>query len=65
MIALMEFFSSAPKREPSADQRKSADDLHAMYTSYVDAGFSKEQAMQIVCSTISAVVSAQHRPPAS
>lgn len=57
----MSMFSGAPKREPSSDQRQGADDLHAMYTSYVDAGFSKQQAMQIICSIISSTV-ANQRP---
>jgi len=64
MISRMDFFSSAPKREPSADQRKSADDLHAMYVSYLDAGFSKEQAMRILLQMLSATIAAQ-RPPAN
>jgi hypothetical protein len=62
MTARMDFFSGAPKREPTADQRKSADDLHAMYTSYVDAGFTKEQAMRILLQMLSATIAANQRP---
>ena len=58
----MNMFSGAPKREPSADQRKSADDLHAIYTSYVDAGFTDKQAMQIVLEMIRSTFVTQ-RPP--
>ncbi|HYH26954.1 MAG TPA: hypothetical protein VD834_16535 [Blastococcus sp.] len=65
MIGRMDFFSGTPKREPSADQRKSADDMHAQYTAYVDAGFTKQQAMQLVLEQVRAMVTAlvqQQRP---
>lgn len=63
MIALMDFFSGAAKREPSADQRKGADEMHAQYTAYVDAGFSKQQAMQLCIELIRSAVAAQYPKP--
>lgn len=59
-MTIMDFFSGAPKREPSADQRTGADEMHAQYTAYVDAGFSKQQAMQLVCELIRSAVAAQY-----
>lgn len=48
----MNMFSGPPKREPSAQQRQGAGELHAMYTSYVEAGFTKQQAMEIILTII-------------
>lgn len=44
----MGIFSDRPKREPSAANRKAAADMHELYVSYVEAGFSRQQAMEIL-----------------
>ena len=56
----MSFFSGSatPHREPSAGVRQSAATLHEMYTAYVEAGFSKQQALQIVISVLQVSVAA-------
>ena len=36
------------KREPSADLRELASNAHEMFTAYKDAGFTDEQALDLV-----------------
>jgi hypothetical protein len=41
-------------RQAIAQLIADADQLHALYRAYLDAGFSEYQAMQLVCAVISA-----------
>lgn len=64
MIGRVDFFPGAPKREPSAEQRQGAIGLHEIYTAHVEAGFTKQQAMDIVLEMVRASIAQQRpRPP--
>ncbi len=42
--------------EPSADNRIAAASLYDLYQGYVHAGFTEGQAMQLICTIMSAAV---------
>lgn len=45
-----------PHREPSSDNRQIAAALHEMFVAYVEAGFTEQQAMDIVLTLLRAQV---------
>jgi len=55
---LFDLSSGMPFREPSAVNREAAAGLHDIFTAYVEAGFTSEQAMQLVCALLEASVAA-------
>lgn len=49
---LSEMFSGIPRREPSSDIKQMASVLHQLYTALQDEGFTVEQSLRIVCTTV-------------
>jgi hypothetical protein len=47
-----------PKREPSADMRTSARQMHEMFTALTDEGFSRLEALHIIGSILAAGIAA-------
>lgn len=62
MIARMNLLPMPPKPAPDEAQREGAESLHAMYRSYLDAGFDKRQAMEILLEMIRCSMAASSPP---
>ena len=61
-MSIMQLLPMPPKPAPDEAQRESAQAMYAMYRSYVDAGFDKHQAMQIVLELLRTSLAAAQPP---
>lgn len=52
----------SPKREPAADIRQAAAQMHGLYTALVDEGFTEAQALSILGTMMAASINKPQDP---